>query len=121
MGLHDAVMIKDNHVAAAGGVSEALAAVKATVGHTVSIVVEVDRLDQIEDAITGGAHVILLDNLRGDDLAAGVEMIAGRAVAEASGSMTPDVVRTVAQSGVDIISMGWITHSAPRLDVALDF
>jgi len=121
MGLHDAVMIKDNHVAAAGGVTEALAAVQASVGHTVSIVVEVDRLDQIEDAITGGADVILLDNLRGEELRAGVEMIDGRAVAEASGSMTPEVVVEVAASGVDIISMGWITHSAPRLDVALDF
>ncbi len=120
-GLNDAVMIKDNHVAAAGGVAEALAAVRSSVGHTVSIVVEVDRLDQIEDAIVGGAHTILLDNLRGDDLRRGVEAIAGRATAEASGSITAESAAAIAAAGVDVISLGWITHSAPRLDVALDF
>ena len=85
-----------------------------------SITVEVDRLDQIEPAVTGGADVILVDNLRGDDLRQAVEIVAGRAITEASGSVTPDTAAEVAASGVDVISLGWITHSAPRLDVALD-
>lgn len=119
-GLHDAVMIKDNHVAAAGGVSQAVAAVRAAVGHTVSIVVEVDRVDQIEDAIEAGAHTVLLDNLRDDDLRRGVDAIAGRATAEASGGITAESAVAIAEAGVDVISLGWITHSAPRLDVALD-
>lgn len=120
-GLHDAVMIKDNHIAAKGGVSETLAAIKSSVGHTVNIVVEVDRLGQIEDAIAGGADVILLDNLRGDDLRAGVQLIDGRAVAEASGGVDAASIAPIAAAGVDVISVGRITHSASRLDVALDY
>jgi nicotinate-nucleotide pyrophosphorylase (carboxylating) len=119
-GLHDAVMIKDNHIAAAGSISAALAAVRAHVGHTVSITVEVDHIDQIDDAVDGGAHIILLDNMRGDDLRAGVARVAGRAITEASGGITPDGAAAVAAAGVDVISLGWLTHSAPRLDVALD-
>lgn len=119
-GLADAVMIKDNHIAAAGSVADAVAAVRRSVGHTVTITVEVDHIDQIDDAVNGGAHVILLDNLRGDDLRAGVERVGGRAVTEASGGITPDTAPAVAETGVDIISLGWLTHSAPRLDVALD-
>ena len=119
-GLHDAVMIKDNHVTAAGSVADAIAAVRADVGHTVTVVVEVDHLDQIDEAVNGGAEVILLDNLRGDDLRRGVELVAGRARTEASGGITPETVGQIAEAGVDIVSLGWITHSAPRLDVALD-
>ncbi len=119
-GLHDAVMIKDNHLVVADSAAEAIAAVRAAVGHTVSITVEIDRLDQIESAIEGGADIVLLDNLRGADLRRAVELVDGRAVTEASGSVTIDTVAEVAASGVDVISLGWITHSAPRLDVALD-
>ena len=119
-GLHDAVMIKDNHVAVAGSVSAAVAAARNSIGHTVSITVEVDRLDQIEAAVHGGADVVLIDNLRGDDLRRAVEMVDGRALTEASGGITPATAADVAATGVDIISLGWITHSAPRLDVALD-
>jgi nicotinate-nucleotide pyrophosphorylase (carboxylating) len=119
-GLHDAVMIKDNHIAAAESIGAAIASVRTSVGHTVSITVEVDRLEQIDEALAGGADVILLDNLRGADLRAGVERIAGRAIAEASGGITPEGAAVVAATGVDVISLGWLTHSAPRLDVALD-
>lgn len=119
-GLHDAVMIKDNHLVVATSVPDAVARVRAAVGHTVSITVEVDRLDQVEPALAGGADVILIDNLRGDELRRAVELVAGRAVTEASGSVTPATAAEVAASGVDVISLGWITHSAPRLDVALD-
>jgi len=119
-GLYDAVMIKDNHTAAAGSVAAAVDAVRRHVGHTVSVVVEVDRLDQIEAAVVGGADVILLDNLRGDELREAVVLVAGRARTEASGGVTPANVAAIAHSGVDVISLGWITHSAPRLDVALD-
>ena len=103
-----------------GGQCDLVTPVRAAVGHTVSITVEIDRLDQIESAIEGGADIVLLDNLRGDDLRRAVELVDGRAVTEASGSVTIDTVAEVAASGVDVISLGWITHSAPRLDVALD-
>ena len=119
-GLHDAVMIKDNHIVVAGSVAAAIASARGAVGHTVSITVEVDRVDQIDAAVHGGADVILIDNLRGDDLRKAVDHVAGRAVTEASGGVTPQNAAAVAASGVDVISLGWITHSAPRFDVALD-
>ena len=119
-GLHDAVMVKDNHLVVASSPAEAVERIRAAVGHTVSITIEVDRLDQIESAVAGGADIILLDNLRGDDLRRAVELVAGRAVTEASGNITPETAAAIAASGVDVISLGWITHSAPRLDVALD-
>ncbi len=119
-GLHDAVMIKDNHLALANSIGEAVSSARAAIGHTVSITVEVDRLDQIEEAIEAGADILLIDNLRGDELRRAVEIVGGRAVTEASGGITPDVAADIAAAGVDIISLGWITHSAPRLDVALD-
>ncbi|MEQ8840888.1 MAG: carboxylating nicotinate-nucleotide diphosphorylase [Acidimicrobiales bacterium] len=119
-GLHDAVMIKDNHLVVAASPADAVRRVRSTVGHTVSITIEVDRLDQIESAVDGGADIILLDNLRGDDLRRAVELVGGRAVTEASGNITLETAAAVAASGVDVISLGWITHSAPRLDVALD-
>lgn len=120
-GLHDAVMIKDNHLVVAGSIADAIQRVRSVVGHTVSITVEVDRLDQIDDAADAGADIILLDNLRGDDLRRAVERVDGRAITEASGNITVETAGEVAASGVDVISLGWITHSAPRLDVALDF
>ncbi len=119
-GLYDAVMLKDNHVAAAGGIGPAVAAVRARVGHTVHVEVEVDRLDQIAEALDAGADTILLDNLTDDALREAVGMIAGRARTEASGGIAPERAAAVAATGVDVISLGWLTHSAPRLDVALD-
>ncbi len=120
-GLYDAVMIKDNHIAAAGGIAPALAAAKSVLGHMVKVEIEIDRLDQLEQALAGGADVILLDNMSTDDMKQAVAANNGRAVLEASGSVTIDTVRAIAETGVDIISSGWITHSAPSLDVGLDF
>ncbi|MFU8839933.1 MAG: carboxylating nicotinate-nucleotide diphosphorylase [Nitriliruptoraceae bacterium] len=119
-GLFDAVMLKDNHLVAAGGIRPAVAAVRERVGHTVHVEVEVDHLAQVEEALAAGADSILLDNLGDEDLRAAVALVAGRAVTEASGGITPDRVAAVAATGVDVISLGWLTHSAPRLDVALD-
>jgi nicotinate-nucleotide pyrophosphorylase (carboxylating) len=119
-GLDDAVMIKDNHIAVAGSIPDALAAVKSSVGHTVTIEIEVDDLGQLEEVLEHGADVILLDNMSTDELRQAVAMINGRATAEASGGITPETARSIAETGVDVLSMGWLTHSAPNLDVALD-
>lgn len=119
-GLHDAVMIKDNHIAAAGSIGAAIAAVKAGVGHMVKIEVEIDRHDQIAEALAAGADVILLDNMSPEELTAAVALIDGAALTEASGGITAQTLGAVAASGVDVISMGALTHSAPRLDVAMD-
>ncbi len=120
-GLNDAVMIKDNHLVVAKTVGDAVRMARRSIGHTVSITVEVDRLDQIDEAVAAGADVILVDNLRDDDLRRAVELIDGQAIIEASGGITPATAAGIAATGVDVISLGWITHSAPRLDVALDF
>lgn len=119
-GLHDAVMIKDNHIAAAGSIGAAVAAVKAGVGHMVKIEVEVDDHHQIAEALRAGVDVILLDNMTPDELAAAVAHVDGAAMTEASGGITPQTLGAVAATGVDIISMGALTHSAPRLDVAME-
>lgn len=120
-GLHDAAMIKDNHIAAAGSIQAAVAAVKAGVGHMVKIEVEVDHHDQIAEALRAGADVILLDNMTPQELAEAVALVDGGALTEASGGITSQTVGAFAASGVDLISMGALTHSAPRLDVAMDF
>ena len=119
-GLYDAVMLKDNHLVAAGGITAAAAAVRARVGHTVHLEIEIDHLDQLEEALAAGADSVLLDNLDDEALARAVQVVDGRAVTEASGGITPERARAVAATGVDLISLGWLTHSAPRLDVALD-
>ncbi len=119
-GLYDAVMIKDNHLVAAGGIRPALEAVRARVGHTVTVEVEVDSLDQLAELLDVGADIVLLDNMDPATLREAVAMVGGRLVTEASGGITAETVRAVAESGVDVISVGWITHSAPTLDVALD-
>ncbi len=120
-GLYDAVMIKDNHIAAAGGIAKALHAARSATGHMVKIEIEVDDLTQLEEALGASADVILLDNMSVDDLKKAVALNNGRAILEASGNVTIDTVRAIAETGVDVISSGWITHSAPSLDLGLDF
>ncbi len=120
-GLDDAVLIKDNHVAIAGGIRPAIERAKAGVGHLVKIEVEVDNLAQLEEALAIGIDAVLLDNMSLADLARAVNMVAGRAITEASGRVTPETAPAIAATGVDLISVGWLTHSAPVLDLGLDF
>ena len=119
-GLDDAILIKDNHIAVAGGVTAAIEAGRSHAGHLVKIEVEVDTLDQLREALDAGADVVLLDNMAPDLLREAVAITDGRAVLEASGGITPDTIRAVAESGVDVISLGWLTHSVTALDVGLD-
>ncbi|QIO76680.1 carboxylating nicotinate-nucleotide diphosphorylase (plasmid) [Rhizobium leguminosarum] len=119
--LYDAVLIKDNHVAIAGGVAEAIRRARAGVGHMVKIEVEVDTLDQLREAMETGVDAVLLDNMTPDQLREAVAIVAGRAITEASGRVTPTTAAAIAASGVDLISVGWLTHSAPVLDIGLDF
>lgn len=119
-GLHDAVLIKDNHVALAGGIAPAVEQARTGAGHTVRIEVEVDTLEQLDEALELHVDTVLLDNMDDETLREAVRRSRGRALTEASGGIRPDTVRAVAETGVDIISLGWLTHSAPALDVALD-
>lgn len=121
LGLYDAVLIKDNHLIAAGGIREAVAAAREGVGDEVMIEVEVESLAQLEEVLGTSANRVLLDNMSPELLAAAVRMVAGRITTEASGGVTRENVRRLAETGVDVISVGWITHSAPQLDIALDF
>ncbi len=118
-GLHDAVLIKDNHIALAGGIAPAVERARAA-GHTVRVEVEVDTLVQLDEALELGVDVVLLDNMDDETLREAVSRARGRSLTEASGGIRPERVREVAETGVDIISLGWLTHSAPSLDVALD-
>jgi nicotinate-nucleotide pyrophosphorylase (carboxylating) len=120
-GLDDAAMIKDNHVQAAGGIAPAIARLRAGLGHMVKIEVEVDRLEQLEEALAQGVDTILLDNMSANDMRRAVALAKGKAVLEASGNVTLQTVRAIAETGVDYISSGAITHSAPNLDIGLDF
>jgi nicotinate-nucleotide pyrophosphorylase (carboxylating) len=120
-GLDDAVLIKDNHIAAAGSITKAVKAARAGTAHMVKIEVEVDTLKQLDEALKIGVDTILLDNMPPDILHKAVAMASGRAVLEASGNITLDTVRAVAETGVDYISSGAITHSAINLDLGLDF
>jgi nicotinate-nucleotide pyrophosphorylase (carboxylating) len=119
--LYDAVLIKDNHVAIAGGVVEAIRRAKAGVGHMVKIEVEVDTLEQLREAMAEGVDAVLLDNMAPDQLREAVDIVAGRAITEASGRITRATAAAIAASGVDLISVGWLTHSAPTLDIGLDW
>jgi nicotinate-nucleotide pyrophosphorylase (carboxylating) len=119
-GLYDAVLIKDNHVALAGGIRPAVERARDGVGHTVRIEVEVDTLEQLDEALSLGVDAVLLDNMDLETLREAVRRAKGRALTEASGGIRPDMVRSLAETGVDLISLGWLTHSAPSLDVALD-
>ena len=119
-GLDDAVLIKDNHLAIAGGVGEAVQRVRAAVGHLVKVEVEVDTLEQLAEALACPVDAVLLDNMSPEQLVVAVRLVAGRVITEASGGITPSTARAIAESGVDLLSVGWLTHSAPALDVALD-
>ncbi len=119
-GLDDAVLIKDNHIAVAGSVAAALRAAKASVGHLVKIEIEVDNLQQLAEVINEGADVVLLDNMGLVALHEAVQMVAGKMLCEASGNVNLSTVKAIAETGVDIISSGALTHSAPVLDLGLD-
>ncbi|WP_345250824.1 carboxylating nicotinate-nucleotide diphosphorylase [Pigmentiphaga soli] len=119
-GLDDAVLIKDNHVAIAGGVAAAVARARAGVGHLVKIELEVDTLEQLDQALALGVDAVLLDNMSVDTMREAVRRVDGRAVTEASGRITPQTAPAVAQTGVDLISIGWLTHSVGVLDIGLD-
>ena len=120
-GLDDAVLIKDNHIVAAGGVAEAIRRVRRRIGHTVKVEVEVETLEQLETALKERIDAVLLDNMPLEMLAEAVRVTNKRAVTEASGGITPQTAGAIAATGVDLISIGWITHSAPALDLSLDF
>ena len=119
--LYDAVLIKDNHIAVAGGVRDAIRSAKAGVGHLVKIEVEVDTLLQLREAMEEGVDAVLLDNMPPEQLREAVQIVAGRAITEASGRITPQTAAAIAATGIDLISVGWLTHSAPVLDIGLDF
>jgi nicotinate-nucleotide pyrophosphorylase (carboxylating) len=120
-GLDDAVLIKDNHVALAGSIRAAIERAKAHVGHVVKVEVEVDSLAQLEDALALGVDAVLFDNMTVEDLKQAVAMARGHAITEASGRVTAATAATIAATGVDLISTGWITHSAAALDIGLDY
>jgi nicotinate-nucleotide pyrophosphorylase (carboxylating) len=120
-GLDDAVLVKDNHVAIAGGVRPAVERARAGVGHLVKIELEVDTLAQLQEALTLQVDAVLLDNMGPDILREAVAMVAGRAITEASGRIRPETAPAIAASGVDLLSVGWLTHSATVLDIGLDW
>ena len=120
--LSDAILIKDNHIAAAGGVRQVLEATKAAASHMMTVEIEADRLDQLQEALeVGGAQVVLLDNMDNDTLREAVKMVDGRMVTEASGNVRLDRIASISATGVDYISSGALTHSARTVDLGLDF
>ncbi len=119
-GLDDAILIKDNHIAVAGSITAALTAAQNAAGHMLAIEIEVDTLDQLDEALTAGARIVLLDNMAPAQLADAVRHTQGRAILEASGRVSEDTVVAIAESGVDYISVGALTHSAVTLDLGLD-
>lgn len=121
MALDDAVLIKDNHLVAAGGVSEAVRRARRRVGPLVKIEVETESLAQVEEALRAGADVIMLDNMEPDRMREAVKLIGGRALVEASGRIRLENIHQVVTTGIDFLSMGWLTHSAPPLDLSLEF
>ncbi len=120
-GLDDAILIKDNHIAIAGGVGEAIERARAQIGHLVKIEVEVDTLSQLDEALLHRPDAILLDNMGPEMLREAVGRVAGRAICEASGRINAQTAPAIAEAGVDLISAGWLTHSARVLDIGLDF
>ena len=120
-GLDDAVLIKDNHIAIYGDIATTIERARANAGHMVKIEVEVDTLEQLERALTACPDAVLLDNMGPELLREAVAMVGGRAITEASGRITPVTAVPIAESGVDLISVGWLTHSSKTLDVGLDY
>ena len=120
MGLYDAVMIKDNHIKVAGGIKEAVRMTRNEISHTVKIEVETETLDQVKEALEAGADIIMLDNMSIENIEEAVRLIDGRAIVEASGGVTKEHLPAIAKAGVDIISVGALTNSAPILDISLD-
>ncbi len=118
--LDDGILIKDNHIALAGGVAEAIRRARLRAGHMVRMEVEVDTLEQLEEALESGVDAVLLDNMDLETLRRAVEIVGGRATTEASGGITLENVRSIAQTGVDLISVGALTHSAPAVDLSLE-
>lgn len=118
-GLYDGVLIKENHIAAAGGIAEAVGRARAYIPHTLKIEIETETLAQVEEALTAGADVIMLDNMSLADMAAAVALVSGRVPLEASGGVSLDTVRSIAETGVDIISVGALTHSARAMDISM--
>ena len=121
LGLDDAILIKDNHIAIAGDIKTAIQQAQNFAGHLIPIEVEVDTLEQLEQALDAGVNLVLLDNMAPDVLLKAVTMCRGRAKTEASGGITPETVQAVAKTGVDFIAMGYLTHSTTALDIGLDF
>jgi nicotinate-nucleotide pyrophosphorylase (carboxylating) len=119
-GLDDGVLIKDNHLIVAGSIHAAVAAARAAVGHMVKIEVEVDTLEQLREALDEPIDAVLLDNMTVPELTQAVRIVGRRVITEASGGVTPENILEVARSGVDVISVGWLTHSAPALDLSLE-
>lgn len=119
-GLYDGIMIKDNHIKAAGGILKAVSTLRQNVPHTMKIEVEVEDLDQLQEALQAGADIILLDNMDAASIKKAVEITAGKALLEASGGITEETLVEVARTGVDYISVGALTHSAPSLDISFD-
>ena len=121
LGLDDAILIKDNHIAIAGDIKTAIQQAQDFAGHLIPIEVEVDTLAQLELALDAGVSLVLLDNMSPETLSKAVTMCKGRAKTEASGGITPETVQAVAETGVDFIAMGYLTHSTTALDIGLDF
>ena len=117
--LSDAAMLKDNHIDAGGGITKTVETLRKKIGHTVKIEVETRNLDEVKEALSAGADIIMLDNMSLEDMKKASETIGGKALTEASGNVTLDNIRTVAQAGVDIISMGAITHSVKAFDISM--
>ena len=117
--LSDAAMLKDNHIDAAGGIPQAVAAIREKLGHMVKLEVETRNLDEVRQALEAGADVIMLDNMDCPTMKAAVDLVAGRALLEASGGITDETLRAVAETGVDIVSIGALTHSVKALDISM--
>jgi nicotinate-nucleotide pyrophosphorylase (carboxylating) len=119
-GLYDAILIKDNHLQASGGIAPAVEAAFDQAPHTMTVTVECDTLEQVDEAIAAGVDIVLLDNMTPEQLAQAVQRVAGQVAIEASGGVNEETVAAIAQTGVDIISVGALTHSAVALDISLD-
>ncbi|MDD5284404.1 MAG: carboxylating nicotinate-nucleotide diphosphorylase [Desulfuromonadaceae bacterium] len=118
-GLYDGVLIKENHIIAAGGITEAIRRARAYIPHTLKIEIETETLTQVDEALTAGADIIMLDNMNLDEMRSAVATVNGRALVEASGGVNLDTVRAIAETGVDIISVGALTHSPRAMDISM--